>query len=207
MSDKTNPAAGQASAAPENAEYLTEDQINESTIDGRTWIKTITARSIEAHPERAKTKNKPVLCCRIAGEVRGTAAVPADPKDKSPDREMLTVLVGEFRAESYTDDGEVFSFVGEWCGLPMGQNVILGRIQKMADDGVESIVVRFDFEFAALPASNMTGYRWGARNMMAMEQDASSFLSDARMSSRKGLVSRLLPGTAASFIEHKPNAS
>jgi len=94
---KTSDSNPNGAAQAEN-EYLTEDQIGETVIDGRIWLKTITAKSIEAHPERAMTKHRPVLCCRIAGEIRGVEAVPSDPKN--PNSEKLNVLVGEFVAES-----------------------------------------------------------------------------------------------------------
>jgi hypothetical protein len=193
----------QNGSAQAQAEYLSEEELGETIIDGRVWVKTITAKTCEFHPERAVTRKRNVLCGRIAGEVRGIEAVPSDPKN--PNSEKINVLVGEFVAESYTDDGEVFSYIGEWCGLPMGNAVMLARLQKMVDEGSESPVVTFDLEFAALPAGNPAGYRWGARNMMPVPRVDLSFLGADKMARRR-LVAQQggLPEFERKQIEHQP---
>lgn len=199
-SDANREAQAQNTTA--QAEYVSEAQFAEETIDGRIWRKTITAKNIEAHPERAKLHGRPVVCCRIAGEVRGVEEVPIDPA--KPQDGTLTVLVGEFFADSYNDQGEVFGYVGEWCGLPMGQNIILGRLQQMIDDKAESPVVRFDLEFAALPAGNPAGYSWGARNMMPVAINRQAFLSDHTMKQRRDRATAAgLPEFQRPAIEHK----
>lgn len=182
--------------------FQTEDQLDEqSTFDGRIWLKTITAKAIELHPERAKLHNRPVVCGRIAGEVRGVVDVPSDPTN--PNSEKLTLLVGEFVADSYTDDGEVFGFRGEWCGLPIAHNIMLARLQKMIDAGTDAPIISFDLEIAALPAGNPAGYRWGARSMVPTTIEAGGFLSDQTMKNRRNTAKNAsLPEFNRRAIEH-----
>ncbi len=153
-----------------DAQGFVGEEAHDELIDGRVWRKTLTANTCEFHPERAKTRGRLVVCGRLRGTVRGTEKVPADPRN--PEGEKLIVLVGDFKGDSYNDDGEVFGYVGGWCALPLGQEVVLSRLQQMIDDGIENVALEIDLEFAATDRTKAPiGYSWLARNLMPVKRD------------------------------------
>jgi hypothetical protein len=186
--------------------YMPDDIVTddaEMTFDARSYIKTLTPASVGAHPERCITKGAPVLCCRFWGEARGIAQALSDPNN--PKSDMLTLLDGSFKADSYNDDGEVFGFRGDWCAPPLGMPGIISELTKQADEGVENPLVEFDFEVWALPANNPTKRTWGARDMMPKRADQQSFLSDQSAAQRRIAYGEAVGGSfapVAKRIEH-----
>lgn len=154
MSDNEELISGQEAFAP-------EERITAENIDRRIYQKTLTIARIGAAPERAKTLKQQVLLCRIAGEVRGVAveSLPDDPDT------TFTALVGEFEADVYSNDGEVTTYYGGQCYLPILQEAVLTRLQRETEMNPDNPSVRFNLQFASEPWGNPAGYRYVARNV------------------------------------------
>jgi len=174
----------------------------ELTFDSRSYIKTLTPAAVGFHPERCITHDRPVCCGRFWGEVRGVVQARAKPED--PKSEMLTLLEGDFKADAYNDDGEVFGFRGDWCAPPVGQSAIMSELAKQADAGAENPLVEFDLEIWALPANNPTKRKWGARDLMPRRAGPLNFLSDETAAARRRAYAEAVGGSfsASPQIEH-----
>lgn len=201
-------SASETTTQDPNEGYSADENLSSTNgvVDTRIGLKTITATAIGAHPERAKTLERIVPCCRITGIVSGVMEVPADPT--KPDGDTLYVLVGEFVANTYGVDGNTYGYKGEWCALPVGQTIMLQRFQHACDMSEPEATpqLEFDIEFAAQPAKNPSGYRWLHKNMMLVPADSTHFLSDQRMQDRRQTVMQLGGGNGFDpvAIEHKP---
>ena len=178
------PNGQQTQAEFDPSEYLTEEQIAEgekATFSHRTGIKTITAKNVNAHPERAKLHERVIVCMRIYGTILNTAQVEAEPGKK--DTEILTVLTGDFKADSYNDYGEIASYAAGWCAPPIGLEALVKRLLQaqhdhQANGGTGPIGVEFDYEYASIPAGNLAGYKWGAKDLLPVND---SFRIDEAM--------------------------
>lgn len=143
-------------------------------VDQRIYRKTLTMATIDALPERAVVNKRTTLLCRIGGEIRGVAIEyrAEDANKPEAQRQSFTALVGEFEADTYSDDGEFFSFYAGQCYLPTGfHDAVLTQFRNRCDelqaakDTTTSPFIRFNLEFASEPAPNPRGYRYIARNM------------------------------------------
>ena len=161
-------------------------------VDTTSQTKTISTGYCAFNGERAKIKNRPVLCGRIGGTAMGTERQLRNPDVavKNPEAaEYGVALVGNFNADVYEDDGEVvaeFANVG-FCYLPSGfHEAALARFADTvadAEDGNKRMV--FSAFVWAVPRSNSRGYGWILRNAMRIEKGVktlhSMMAAEARM--------------------------
>ncbi len=156
----------------------------QAIVDQRIYRKTLTMATIGAAPERAKTQQRVVLLCRIAGEVRGTARECSAEEMKKPEdqREYFTALVGQFEADVYDDNGEVVSYAGGQCYLPTGfHEAVLTELTRAIEANGDSGFARFNLEFAASDKTKApAGYSYMARNLNRVRVDPNDALAIMR---------------------------
>lgn len=158
--------------------------------DLRLYRKTITPATIESQPERCVVAKAPTLLFRVRGEARGTNLEQKMAGDKVVAE--FNALVGEFTAFVYEDNPQTRAYaMGQanlpavsatyyagQCYLPTGFHE--AKLTELAGAlEAEFPYIRFDYEFAAEPASNPRGYRWIARNLEQIIYDRSKWLMQA----------------------------
>ena len=166
-----NPQNG--AAQDPSSEYVSESGAENMVADQRIYRKTLTMATIEALPQRCIVAKKIIPLCRWGGLVRGTVQEwkAEDANKPMSEREIFTGLVGEFEADVFSDDGEVFTFYGGQTYLPKGfHEAVLSQFQSVCDAALKeksaiSPTTRFNLEFAAEPTGKGVGYRYLARNM------------------------------------------